>query len=124
PTMLTPALDLLSTPCTLLAAAKMDPLGHVIDHPHVGTDNLWFISNVTIMLVLAGLLCMALLIPAARRIAKGQTGTWEDYVTKGTRANFVEVICVYLRDQTFKPVLAEDTDKYTPTLWTFFWFIL
>src|SRR5690606_25730296 len=35
-----------------------------------------------------------------------------------------EAICLYLRNEVFKPVLGEDTDKYTPMLWTLFWFIL
>jgi F-type H+-transporting ATPase subunit a len=36
----------------------------------------------------------------------------------------VETVCVYLRNDIFKPVLREYTDKFTPILWTFFWFIL
>ena len=102
-----------------LAAAN--PVGHVTDKPIYGQ---WLISNVTVMLVLSGLLTLLLIIPAAKKITSGRAGNLEDLQTRGTAANLVEAICLYLRDEVFRPVLHEQTDKYVPVLWTFFWFIL
>ena len=91
----------------MLAAAN--PVSHVIDKPIYGQ---MVVSNVTVMLVLSGLLTCLLLIPAARRITTGRSGTLEDLRAKGVKANLVEVICLFLRDEIFKPLLKEETDKY------------
>lgn len=98
-----------------------NPMGHVIDKPIYGQ---WIISNDTVMLVLDAIITLLLLVPAARKIATGKSGSLEDLRTRGTMANFVEVICLYMRDEIFRPLLEEDTDKYIGVLWTFFWFIL
>jgi F-type H+-transporting ATPase subunit a len=98
-----------------------DPMGHVVDKPIYGQ---FYVSNATVMLILSAIVTLLVLIPAARKIATGKSGTLEDLRAKGTLANLVEVICLYLRDEIFKPLLREDTDKYIGVLWTFFWFIL
>lgn len=105
--------------CLTLAAG--DPVGHVTDKPIYGQ---MYISNVTVMLLLSALLTAMLLIPAARKITTGQSRTLDDYRAQGPRANFVEAICMYLRNDVFRPMLGEETDRYIPVLWTFFWFIL
>ena len=104
-----------------LVLAAANPVGHVTDKPILPG---YVVSNVTVMLVLSGLVTLLLIIPAARRIATGKTGTLDDLRAKGTLANFVEAICLYLRDDVFRPILGEQTDRYIPMLWTFFWFIL
>lgn len=101
--------------------AASNPVDHVTDKPIGGQ---WFVSNVTVMLILSGLVTILVVLPAAKRIMTGRSGTLEDLQTRGTLANLVEAICLYLREEVFKPVLGHDTDKYTPMLWTFFWFIL
>ena len=105
---------------TLMLAAA-NPVDHVTDKTLYGS---WLVSNVTLMLVASGLLTMLIVIPAARRIATGKTGTLDDLRTRGTMANIVEAICLYLREEVFRPVLREQTDRYVPMLWTFFFFIL
>ena len=114
PTVLLPA---------VLAVAE-NPLEHVIDKPLWQVGGLWIISNVTVMLVLSGLVAMIALPAAARRIKTGKARTAADYRTEGIWANMVESICVYLRNEVFRPVLGKDTDAFTPLLWTMFWFIL
>jgi len=104
---------------SFLAAGS--PVGHVIDKPIYGQ---WVVSNVTVMLVLSGIMTLLLVIPAARKIATGKSGTLEDLQTRGSLANLVEVICLFLRDDIFRPLLGDETDKYIGVLWTFFWFIL
>ncbi len=105
---------------TALILAASNPVEHVVDKPLYG----WEISNVTVMLVLSAIVTLLVLLPAAKRITTGKSGTLEDLQTRGTLANLVEAICLYLRDNVFRTVLHEETDKYTPMLWTFFWFIL
>jgi len=104
-----------------LMIAASNPVSHVTDKPIYGS---WIISNVTVMLILSGIVTMLLVIPAAKRIATGKTGTLEDLRTRGTLANFVEAICLYLRDEVFRPILHDQTDRYISVLWTFFFFIL
>lgn len=106
---------------SMLLTTLASPMGHVIDKPIYGQ---FYISNATVMLIISAIVTMLLIIPAARKIATGKSGTLEDLRAKGTLANLVEVICLYLRDEIFKPLLREDTDKYIGVLWTFFWFIL
>ncbi|MEM8738619.1 MAG: F0F1 ATP synthase subunit A [Planctomycetota bacterium] len=109
---------------SILAASN--PVDHVIDRPILTSPDgsLWFISNVTVMLTLSAVITALILVPAARRIASGPTRSVDDLRTRGVWANLVEVICLALRDQIFQPLLGKETDKYMPTLWTMFWFIL
>ena len=113
---------------TILAIDIPNPVEHVVDKPLIETNfggyHGWLVSNVTVMLVLAGLVTAVTMIAAARRIATGKTETIDDFRAQGIHANFVEAICLYLRNDVFKPALGEDTDRFTPFLWTLFWFIL
>jgi F-type H+-transporting ATPase subunit a len=102
----------------LLAASS--PVDHVTDKALFG----WYFSNVTLTLIVASVLTLLIIIPAARRIAKGNAGTLDDVRTQGKHANLVEFVCVYLRDEVFHPLLGDQTDKYVGVLWSFFWFIL
>lgn len=106
---------------TLLAAAN--PVDHVTDKPLVGD---FLISNVTIMLIVSAIVTCAIIMPAAKRIAAKQQNAESaaDLAPSGPWANLVEAICLGLRDEIFKPLLKEQTDKFMPILWTFFWFIL
>jgi F-type H+-transporting ATPase subunit a len=104
-----------------LILASANPVGHVTDKP---IYDQWYFSNVTFMLLLSAAVTAWLIIPAAKKIATGESRTLDDYRAQGAKANFVEVICLYLRDDVFRPMLEEETDKYMPMLWTFFWFIL
>ena len=108
----------------LLASA--DPVRHVIDKPlwQSADGSIWWVSNVTVMLVAGAVATAALVIPAARRIQTGHQRRLEDFRAAGIWANLVEVICLYLREDVFKPVLGDQTDRFCPMLWTFFWFIL
>ena len=110
----------------LLAASN--PVSHVVDYPWITAEvaglPLWILSNVTIMVVLSAIVTAAILIPAARSIASGPGGGVDDLRAKGLWANFVEAVCVGLRDTIFKPLLGDETDRYMPVLWTLFWFIL
>ncbi len=112
------------TGSALLLLAAGNPVDHVTDKPLPGFEESWLLSNYSVMLVLCGIITALVVIPAARRIATGPAKSLEDYRAKGLWANLVEAVCLYLRDEVFRPVLEDQTDRYTPVLWTFFWFIL
>jgi len=108
----------------LFPVLASNPLEHVIDKPIYGQ---WYVSNVTVMLLVGALVTLAVVVPAARRIATAQGAgarTIDDFRAQGPWANLVESICVFLRDDVFRGVLGDQTDRFTPILWTFFWYIL
>jgi len=111
-----------------LQLAAANPVSHVVDKPWIEGElfglDVWWLSNVTFMLVVGALVTAGIVIPAARRIATGPGRGIEDLRAKGLWSNLVESVCLYMRDDVFRPVLGEQTDRYTPILWTFFWFIL
>lgn len=108
----------------LLFLAADNPLDHVIDKKIVGTESFWAFSNVTLMLIVSGVVITLALLAAAKRIKTGESRSIDDFRTQGVWANMVETICVYLRNEIFRPNLGKDTDKYAPILWTLFFFIL
>lgn len=122
-----------------LMLALANPVSHITDKKLWGSadmglpwflsadGSLWWISNVTIMLLLGALVTTVLVLPPARRIAARRAAggkSVDDYRAQGLWANLVEGVCLYLRDDVFRGVLGEETDRYTPMLWTLFWFIL
>lgn len=113
---------------SLLILAAANPVDHVVDKPlvvgEVFGQQWWLVSNVTVMLVVGAMVTAGLVIPPARRIAARKSGTIDDLRAQGLLANLVESVCVYLREQVFQPVLGDQTDRFCPILWTFFWFIL
>lgn len=113
-------MSILDTTLPLFLGAG-NPIDHVTDKPIMGQ---WFVSNVTVMLIASAIITTLIVVPAARRITTGNRGSIDDFRSQGILANFVEAICLYLRDQVFRPILLADTDRFTPLLWSFFWFIL
>ena len=97
--------------------AELNPLEHVVVHPlfdfTVGALHVVF-SNHMFMVGVATLLLLVL-VPLAMRSPK---------LVPGGGQNFIESICVYLRDDMARPVLHELTDKYIGFIWTIFFFIL
>jgi F0F1-type ATP synthase membrane subunit a len=91
-----------------------DPLEHVVPHPIFGNHLTWF-TNQGLMALLAGVI-MLLVFPRLFRRPDGSAPT-------GAR-NFFESILEYLRIEVFRPALKENTDRFTPFLWTVFFFIL
>ncbi|MBL4700016.1 MAG: F0F1 ATP synthase subunit A, partial [Phycisphaeraceae bacterium] len=74
--------------------------------------------------VVNAILTLLIMIPAARKIATGKNRTVDDFRSQGLMSNLVESVCVYLREDVFRDVLKEQTDRFCPILWTFFWYIL
>lgn len=109
---------------TLLLAAG-NPVDHVANHPAPGMEGMWFWSGHVGNLVLSGIiLIVGGLLVAGKIGTKPNASGAEKYVTKGRFAQLIEVICVYLREQTVRPLLGARTDRFMPFLWTIFFFIL
>lgn len=108
----------------LIAAAKV---GKPTAESHIerhalplfdGFTNQLFMSLVAAML---GLIVFFLVAKAMQpREEEGAKG----YITKSRFGGFFEMILVYLRNETVKPLLHDKTDKYIGFLWSLFFFIL
>jgi F-type H+-transporting ATPase subunit a len=117
-----------------LTLAAENPVDHVVNQvPHhswaigdlFGVHGVWLWSAHVGNLILAGVITVLVLLFAANRIMTGDKSQGTDrYVTKNAFAHMIEVICVYLRDNTVRPLLGDRTDTFMPFLWTFFFFIL
>lgn len=108
-----------------LVLASGDPLHHNYDYPILSLPNgVAILTNHILMMLIVTALMFWLLPRAARAISTGRTGTSHDYVTKGVLAHFIEVLCVFFRDDVARPVLGKNTDRFIPFIWTVFFFIL
>ncbi|MFZ4576427.1 MAG: F0F1 ATP synthase subunit A [Phycisphaerales bacterium] len=107
-----------------------NPVNHVVNFPFLkanfmGMENAWVWSAHVGTLVLSGIITLIVMSAAAAGIKTGPERLGVNrYVTLGRFAHFIEVICLYLRDTTVRPLLGDRTDKFMPILWTFFFFIL
>ena len=97
--------------------ASSNPLTHVVQHvwgePIKLADSGVFstftvMSNQIFMMVLAAFLLIVFVIRAGRR-RRGNTGM--DALVASGFGNFIETICVYLRDEVAKPALGEHTES-------------
>jgi F-type H+-transporting ATPase subunit a len=76
------------------------------------------LSRYMVLELVAAALVMAIYIPLARRIQRGDP-------PKGAWDNAFESVLTFIRDEVAKPNLGEhDADRYVPFLWTLFLFIL
>jgi F-type H+-transporting ATPase subunit a len=107
-----------------------DPLDHVVQHPikemplDAGalTPNgvVTLLSDHIAMIILSGVLLCLLLPWALRR--RQQQGV-EGLVATGF-ANFIEVVCEFLRKQVAEPALEHHTDRFIKYIWSVFFFVL
>jgi len=114
-----------------LALMAADPLEHVVQHPLVTrpadfgflTPNhtITLLSNQIVMMILGALL-LVLLIPAWAARRRGRSGIAG--LTPAGPANVIEALCVYLREEVARPLLAEHTDRFIKYIWTVFFFVL
>ncbi|MBL9031690.1 MAG: F0F1 ATP synthase subunit A [Phycisphaerae bacterium] len=108
---------------TLVLAAN--PVEHVINHKFIVSDGWWLWSGHVGNLLLSGLIMLLAFPYLASKIATGHESLGhERYVARGKLAHMLEVICIYLRDNTIKPMLGHRTNAFLPYLWTLFFFIL
>jgi F-type H+-transporting ATPase subunit a len=114
----------------LMTLAASNPVEHVLNYPFLkgnlfGIENVWIWSAHVGTLILAGVLTVWVLSMAASHIRTGPEQLGNDrFLTTNSLAHMIEVICLYLRDTTVRPLLGDRTDKFIPFLWTIFFFIL
>lgn len=110
-----------ATPAMLLTSllAEESPLHHVVDHPlwHWSDGSEGFIGNHIILMLITAAIMLLVFPKITRRYRSGEL------IPTGTR-NFFEAILIYVREDIARPVLAEETNRFTPFLWTLFFFIL
>jgi len=104
----------------LLAAA--DPMDHVLSHPLI-TSGPIVIDNHIVMEVAATVLVVVVMWSLFRRRPRTAQSDIESLVPKGS-ANLFEWICEYLRSEVARPALQQYTDRFTPYIWSVFFFIL
>ncbi|MEX2217175.1 MAG: F0F1 ATP synthase subunit A [Phycisphaerales bacterium] len=109
-----------------ILAEGPNPVGHVADHPFWVTDDGWVLwSGHMGNLVLSGLILVLLFPYLANKIAPARgAADAEAYVPRNRLAQLLEVFCVYLRENTVRPLLGDRTDFFIPFLWTLFFFVL
>ena len=100
-----------------------NPIHHIVDHK---LD--WLHPNVTLhmaTLVVAGLIALVVLLRAASAIQTGHVdrGTHR-FLTKGRLSQLIEVISMYLIENSIRPMLGADTKRFVPFLLSLFFFIL
>ena len=84
---------------TLLLAAGDNPLGHVLDRDSALSIEGTRLTLSMISLVVGALVCITVLMMAARRIKTGPSSEGNArFVTKGRIAQVIEVIVLGLRD--------------------------
>jgi F-type H+-transporting ATPase subunit a len=109
----------------LLAAA--DPISHVAQHTIVdlnkggGIFSFPILSNHIVMQIIAAAL-LVWLIPMAVQMRRD--GDVIGRLVPRGFGNAIEAVCVGLRDQIFQPNLGPYTNRFTPYLWSLFFFIL
>ncbi|MFW5681536.1 MAG: F0F1 ATP synthase subunit A [Phycisphaeraceae bacterium] len=117
-----PPLDATNLPLPLHLAAG-DPLSHVISNELFTVFGLP-VTNHMMMTVVAGVVVLLSTLRLSKKMpAPGETDK-SKYVITGRFSQFIETICVFIRDQVARPNLGHLTDKYVPYLWTVFFFIL
>ncbi|MHC5010235.1 MAG: F0F1 ATP synthase subunit A [Planctomycetota bacterium] len=90
-----------------------DALDHVLPHELWKVGEYSFTNHVLMLIVSAVLLVIFL--PIAARAPS--------VVPTGFR-NFLEAILQFIREEVARPVLGQNTDKFIPYIWTFFFLIL
>ena len=111
---------MLSAPPQLAAS---DPLSHVISHELFSVAGLPVTNHMLMTVVAAVVVLLSTLRLSKKMPAPGESDK-SRYVVTGRFSQFIETICVFIRDQVARPNLGELTDKYVHYLWTVFFFIL
>lgn len=112
-------------PASMYTLAADNPVDHVVQHQFLTVDGWWVWTAHTGNLLLTMVIMLAAFPWLARQIAtKDESQGNKRFVTTNPAAGMVEVIYLYLRDKTVRPLLGERTEKFMPFLATIFFFIL
>lgn len=109
--------------------ASSNPMTHVVQHPWIqlgDTSNpgpattFTLLSNQIFMMMVAAIILLTLVMRAGRK-RRGTEGL--DALVPTGFGNFVEVVCVYLRDVVARPALGPYTDRFIVYIWNVFFFV-
>ncbi|MDO5552282.1 MAG: F0F1 ATP synthase subunit A [Planctomycetia bacterium] len=75
------------------------------------------VTKFMVVELVVAVLLVAIFVPLAKRIKTGQP-------LKGRFWNLLEVFLLFLRDEVIRPSIGKDANRFTPFLWTMFFFIL
>ncbi|MHC5111805.1 MAG: F0F1 ATP synthase subunit A [Planctomycetota bacterium] len=115
-----------------MLAAGGSPLDHVIQHqlvtreaptvwPFTPEGEITVLSDQIVMMIVAGIL-LVILFPM---LVKKRRGADEvGAMVPSGFANFIELVCNYLREEVARPNLQEHTDRFIKYIWSVFFFIL
>lgn len=110
---------------SLYTLAADNPVDHVVQHPFLIIGDWWVWTAHTGNLVLTMIIMLAGFPWIARKIATGPESEGNRrYLTTSSFAGMIEVVYLYLRDKTVRPMLGDRTEKFMPFLATVFFFIL
>ncbi|MCB9840551.1 MAG: F0F1 ATP synthase subunit A [Phycisphaeraceae bacterium] len=110
---------------SIYTLAADNPVDHVVQHRFLNIGEWWVWTAHTGNLLLTLVIMLAAFPWLARQIATGNEGEGNKrYVTRNPAAGMLEVIYLYLRDNTVRPLLGERTERFMPFLATLFFFIL
>jgi len=101
-----------------------DPQSHIERHAIFHSESLSWLNNHLLMSVVACSIGLLVLMFVARSMQPRKSEGAKGYVTRSRLGGFFELILVYLRDETVKPLLHQKTDKYIGFLWSIFFFVL
>jgi F0F1-type ATP synthase membrane subunit a len=96
-----------------LAAGSL--LDHVLPHPLMRMGN-FTVTNHILMLLISALLCVLVFSAVGARA--------KSHLVPTGMHNFFEAMLSFFRTEVFRPALGENADRFTPFLWTVFFFIL
>lgn len=119
-----------------LLAAAGDPKSHVLPHGlfPILHENLpipigspakefWF-TNHLLMTLVAAVLMLVIFVPMGMRYRAALAGGHDAPPVPRGFTGLIEALMDALRSSVVRPVLAENTDRFIPFLWTVFFFIL
>jgi len=116
---------------TLAAGGELNAETHIERHGFFqifdgGGNEIWslWFSNHLLMSMVASIVALLVLVLVAKKMQPRPEEGAKGYVTRGGLGGFFEMILVYLRDESVKPLLHDRTDKYIGFLWSVFFFIL
>ena len=108
-----------------LVLAAGDPVAHVINHYTLKIGDFWLWSSAQSNLVLTAIILIFGMKWVAKNVSTGPEADGNArFVTRNPLAHFIEVVCVYLRDEVAAPLLHDRTRQLMPFLWSIFFFIL
>lgn len=106
----------------MLLIAKSQVLEEVVPHTMFRIGS-YGVNNMHILALIGAVIVFFVFLWLSKKMKPSGTRA-EDYVTKGSLAQTLEVMVVFCREEVTRPMLGDLTDKYIYYVWTTFFFVL